>query len=276
MGAVPVRDPFLRYPMRNDTVEEEQRLAIHQQVYDPRTIQLLGTIGIQPGWACAELGAGRGSIAAWLADRVGPDGSVMAVDRDVNQLGWVRDRPGINVVQADLNTFDFPEESFDLVHARAVLMHLDDPASLLPGLVSSLKPGGCMVLQEGDGLPSEGEVDAPESYQRVMTAIAKRYTAARHFAEDLRALGLEEVTHEVTPNEVIGGTMRATYWMQTVDVVTRARAITDEQWLADVEDIRRHLMNPRFKAPLLNLHTIVGRRPAGDAPTSTRSDNLIW
>jgi ubiquinone/menaquinone biosynthesis C-methylase UbiE len=38
---------------------------------------------VQPGWRCLEVGAGRGSMAVWLAQRVGPSGHVVATDVDV-------------------------------------------------------------------------------------------------------------------------------------------------------------------------------------------------
>jgi len=41
---------------------------------------------VAAGWRCLEVGAGGGSIAEWLCDRVGPDGRVVATDLDTR---WV-------------------------------------------------------------------------------------------------------------------------------------------------------------------------------------------
>src|SRR4051794_39838469 len=41
---------------------------------------------VQPGWRCLEVGAGRGSMAVWLAERVGPTGHVVATDVDTRYL----------------------------------------------------------------------------------------------------------------------------------------------------------------------------------------------
>jgi signal transduction histidine kinase len=38
---------------------------------------------VQPGWGCLEVGAGRGSMAVWLAEQVGESGEVVATDIDV-------------------------------------------------------------------------------------------------------------------------------------------------------------------------------------------------
>jgi ubiquinone/menaquinone biosynthesis C-methylase UbiE len=65
---------------------ERQRLALLQEYYDPRTIARLENLGVAAGWRCIDVGAGGGSIAQRLAERVGPTGSVLAVDLDLRLL----------------------------------------------------------------------------------------------------------------------------------------------------------------------------------------------
>ena len=48
--------------------EHGDRLAVLEGNYDPGTLRLLEDVGVEVGWRCAEVGAGRGSVAAWLAD----------------------------------------------------------------------------------------------------------------------------------------------------------------------------------------------------------------
>jgi ubiquinone/menaquinone biosynthesis C-methylase UbiE len=54
---------------------------------NPGTIRRMGNIGVTDGWICLEVGAGAGSIARWLARRVGPTGSVVATDLDTRFFG---------------------------------------------------------------------------------------------------------------------------------------------------------------------------------------------
>ena len=56
---------------------------------------------MQRGWRCLEFGAGGGSIAAWLCDRVAPDGAVVATDLDTTVLE--------EVAHPDLDEDDLPE-----------------------------------------------------------------------------------------------------------------------------------------------------------------------
>jgi predicted O-methyltransferase YrrM len=59
---------------------ERERLASLEALFDPGTVRVLGGLGVGPGWRCLEVGAGGGSVAAWLGERVRPSGRVLATD----------------------------------------------------------------------------------------------------------------------------------------------------------------------------------------------------
>ncbi len=82
--------PRVRYPLRNAAPEEAARLGTLQSLHDGSTIRQFERLGVAPGWDCAELGAGAGSVARWLSDTVGDTGSVTAIDRDTALLGRPR------------------------------------------------------------------------------------------------------------------------------------------------------------------------------------------
>ena len=100
----------------------DEWLSLLEELFDPATVERLESAGVGPGWHALEVGAGRGSIAAWLANRVGDDGRVVATDLDTSLLEE-RDEPGVEVLRHDVLADDFPSGSFDLVHCRAVLVH---------------------------------------------------------------------------------------------------------------------------------------------------------
>ena len=66
--------------------EERQRLVLLEEAHDPVTIRQLEAVEVGKGWRCAEVGAGAGSIARWLAERVGATGRVIALDLDTRFL----------------------------------------------------------------------------------------------------------------------------------------------------------------------------------------------
>jgi len=64
--------------------QESERLRLLEKLYDPgsRARRRL----VQPGWRCLEIGGGRGSVAAWLAEQVGDSGEVVVTDIDTRYL----------------------------------------------------------------------------------------------------------------------------------------------------------------------------------------------
>jgi predicted O-methyltransferase YrrM len=76
-----------RYVLADVEADAElERLHLLEAGCDPGTIRCLETIGVTAGWRCLEVGAGAGSIARWLAQRVGPAGQIVAVDIDPRYL----------------------------------------------------------------------------------------------------------------------------------------------------------------------------------------------
>ena len=59
---------------------EWERVGVLEAMCDGITTRYLDALGIASGWRCIDIGAGRGSIARWLAERVGPLGPVVAAD----------------------------------------------------------------------------------------------------------------------------------------------------------------------------------------------------
>jgi SAM-dependent methyltransferase len=137
------------YALVNAAPQAERRFSALEALYDPVTVENLAGTGIAEGWHCLELGAGRGSIAAWLARRTFPGGHVLATDLDPR---WLRaaNPPGVEVRRHDITRDPLPENTFDLVHARLVLMHLPERAAVLRRLVGALRPGGHLVIEDYD------------------------------------------------------------------------------------------------------------------------------
>src|SRR3954454_13553394 len=76
----PQPSPPTGYALDASWAAERDRLDGLTALYDGATIALCAQVGVGPGWRCAEVGAGTGSVAQLLAGRVGPAGRVVAVD----------------------------------------------------------------------------------------------------------------------------------------------------------------------------------------------------
>ena len=135
------------YAFRNSVTGQRDRLRALEAVLDGGTFRRLAECGLGPGWNCLEVGAGAGSVANWLAERVGLSGWVLATDLDTALLDDLV-HPPIAVQVHDVMTDPLPEARFDLVHARLLLAWLPDPALALRRLVAALKPGGWLVVED--------------------------------------------------------------------------------------------------------------------------------
>lgn len=68
------------YVFDNTREPSTERLYYLERVCDPVTKSRLEKLGVAPGWTCLEIGAGSGSIAAWLSDKVSDVGAVVVTD----------------------------------------------------------------------------------------------------------------------------------------------------------------------------------------------------
>jgi SAM-dependent methyltransferase len=128
---------------------ERERLRLLTQMVDPITRRRLTFLGVGPGWHCLEVGAGDGSVARWLAAQVGTQGTVTATDLNPRFL-IAHGLPNLEVRQHDILVDDLERGHYDLVHCRAVLMHLPDPLRCVKQLAAAVRPGGWLFLEEFD------------------------------------------------------------------------------------------------------------------------------
>lgn len=130
----------------------EAQFSALSGLLDAGTFARIEQLGITPGARCLEVGGGGGSVTTWLADLVGPEGHVTATDLDVDRLTPL-ERENVTVLQHDIVRGVLPENAYDLVHARLVLLHLPEREAVLRKLVRTLRPGGRLIIDEFDCAP---------------------------------------------------------------------------------------------------------------------------
>jgi ubiquinone/menaquinone biosynthesis C-methylase UbiE len=187
-----------------------QRFGSLEALYDPRTMRFLLATGVGPGWHCLEIGGGSGSIAAWLADRVGDTGHVLVTDLDPRFLATLAaaGRANIEVHRHDIGIDPLPTEALDLIHARLVLLHVPTAPAALARLVTALRPGGWLVIEDFDltftdrAFPTADPADAAlvrAAYGAMGQLIAARGAEpewGRSLYQRFLALGLAELGME--------------------------------------------------------------------------------
>ncbi len=139
-----------KYMLDQSWQREKERLEALAVVSDPITIGHLLSLGVSAGWCCAEVGAGSGSIARWLAERVGDTGRVVTTDIDTRFLDGLDQSSIVEVRRHDIVAEPLEAGRYDLIHTRYLLMHLPERARAIEYLVEALRPGGWLLVEDGD------------------------------------------------------------------------------------------------------------------------------
>ena len=137
-----------KYLLDNQQAEAGQRFDALSELFNPSTFRHAHALGLTTGWRVWEVGAGSADVPAHLAAQVGRGGYVLATDIDTSWLG--AGEAAYQVLRHDVGSEPPPEGSFDLVHARLVLVHVAQRSQALSTMVAALKPGGWLLLEEAD------------------------------------------------------------------------------------------------------------------------------
>lgn len=139
------------YLLENARDEAGTRFSAISALFDRWTFAQIEALGIAPGWRCWEVGSGGANVPDWLAGRVAPGGEVLATDIDTV---WAEAAlaAGVDVRRHDVAKDPPAWTSLDLVHARLVLVHVPERHQALRNLISSLKPGGWLLIEDADPL----------------------------------------------------------------------------------------------------------------------------
>lgn len=110
---------------------------------------------MRPDMRILDVGCGPGTITIDFAKRV-PQGHVIGVDNSEEVLVQAREAAaaqGVTNIEfrtGDIHALDFPDGTFDIVHAHAVLQHISDPIGALREMKRVTKPGGFVATRQGD------------------------------------------------------------------------------------------------------------------------------
>jgi SAM-dependent methyltransferase len=117
---------------------------------------LLDRAGVKPGWCALDLGCGPRGTLELLSERVGVTGRVTGLDFNHEHVSQARELVderklrNVEVMQGDARHTGLPAASFDLVHARLLLVTIPDPTAVVAEMVRLARPGGWVVSDEAD------------------------------------------------------------------------------------------------------------------------------
>ena len=234
-----------------------RRLLVLHNIYSPAGRRILLRAGLKPGMQVADFGCGIGAVTRMLAEMVRPSGRVLGIDANAAQLaqaGHICRNDGfanVSFLRADACATGLLRESFDLVYCRFLLLHLPDPAACLREMRAVLRPGGVLVVEDGDlatatSLPPTALNAFADLFARLGPTRGLNYSLARDLFHMVKAAGFSHPEIEIhQPAMARGDSGLLLKWSveEAAPAFVAAGLITSdrlEQTLADMQAAAEH------------------------------------
>jgi len=139
------------YRNYSGTAAENYQRYFVPAIAEPVSTWLLGAADLQPGERVLDVACGTGVIARIAAARVGPAGSVTAIDLAPEMIDVAKNvaspaEPTIEWHIGDATSLPFPDDSYDAVLCQMGLMFMPDRAAAVAEMRRVTAPGGRVVI----------------------------------------------------------------------------------------------------------------------------------
>jgi ubiquinone/menaquinone biosynthesis C-methylase UbiE len=269
-------DPNAVYSLGSSSSESE-RLQRQADELAPESEALLDRIQLKPGDSAIDLGCGPRGVIELLHPRVSPGGRVVGLDSNPTHVAMARELVAtrgfgdVEIFEGDARHTGLQADSFDLVHARTVLITVPEPERVLTEMVRLARPGGWVASLEPD---CEHNIYYPhhavfDRLHELFMATFSRNGAdpliGRRLGELYRQAGLEEVDVDVRAAVHPAGHSRRTIIADLVRAMRPqilALGATDERELDELDTAaRQYLANPKVVAMQHVRFLAWGRKP---------------
>lgn len=163
--------------------DEIQRLKLQHVVWRPEATTAWQTAKFRRGQTLLDVGCGPGHATMDLADIVGPDGQILAIDQSqrfldfLAQTNRVRRIENVRIVNHDLATYDFAGIEADGAWLRWVLAFVPHPERVVERLAGAIKPGGRVAIHEYYEYETWKFIPRSENHERFVAAVVKSWRA---------------------------------------------------------------------------------------------------
>jgi 2-polyprenyl-3-methyl-5-hydroxy-6-metoxy-1,4-benzoquinol methylase len=163
-------------------------------------------IGLPVTGRIHELGCGTGAVCRVIASRPGFVGTVVGSDLSASLIETARDitaKSGLKnteYYQADGQGSDAHDGQFDLVLAHTVISHVANPAAFLREAIRLVRPGGQIILHDGDYASMTFNTNTPEldlkMPELILQAVVANPYVMREIPRLLRQMDVK-ITHTI-------------------------------------------------------------------------------
>ena len=178
---------------------------------------------IQPTMKILDVGCGPGTITIDLAQLV-PHGHVTGLEAEAEVLKQARETaaarsvPNIDFAVGNVLALDYPDDTFDVVHAHQVLQHVGDPVRALREMRRVTRPGGTVAARENDHSATfwypelKGLTKWQRQYLRVCHANGGEPDAGRRLHVWAREAGFDRTSMTLTASTWCHSTPQERAW----------------------------------------------------------------
>jgi ubiquinone/menaquinone biosynthesis C-methylase UbiE len=140
-----------------DVGEFVERFEVDSREIYARRREIVEAIGLRPGMAVADIGSGTGLFAWLFAERVGPEGTVYAVEIAPAFLKYIGDQASrrglekvVRPVRSTQEVTNLAPGSIDVAFVCATYHHFERPEKILASIHRALRPGGRLIVIDFD------------------------------------------------------------------------------------------------------------------------------
>jgi 2-polyprenyl-3-methyl-5-hydroxy-6-metoxy-1,4-benzoquinol methylase len=181
-----------------DRAQMPKFVAIRENYFDKIGLPVTGRIH--------ELGCGTGAVCRAIASRPGFRGTVVGSDLSASLIETAKDitaKSGLKNVeyyQADGQGSDAHDGQYDLVLAHTVISHVANPAAFLREAIRLARPGGQIIVHDGDFASMTYNTNTPELDLKMLELILQVVVANRYVMREIPRLLRQsdvKITHAI-------------------------------------------------------------------------------
>ena len=188
-------DPFQNVSAAGAAFIETIANRLEARAADPSMVPIVEAYLDAIDWSdvrrAIEIGSGTGPIARMIADRA-PTAQVTGVEPSAELVSHAErlkgERPNLRFETGDGASLRHPAGSFDLAVQHTVLSHVTEPGALLAEAFRVLRPGGTLVVCDGDFSKASLAIASFDPLHAVAQHFAENFVTDRFLIGKLRAM----------------------------------------------------------------------------------------